>query len=130
MPSTFTTLALIPSGYLGTAIIAASYSTRRQPPHSRATAESWPCSHRRAAPTPRVADIVSDRVLRVPKATSVESVARIRAGETSANATTSAESRRKPMRGSAAQLEAGESSSPDAPGPISVRVVADVQAAA
>src|SRR5215218_2628250 len=128
MPSTFTTLALMPAGCLGTAIMPASYSTRRQPPQSRAMAESRACSHRRAAPMPRVAERVSESVFLVPKATSVESVVRSRVGETSASAAARMVSRRRPMRGSAAQLDAGEISTPEAPGAISVRVVVDVHA--
>src|SRR5258708_4958666 len=78
-------------------IIAGSYSTRRHPPHAWLYPLSLLKRYRRAAPIPRVLLRVSLIVCRVPKETSVESVARISDAEMSAIAAARAASRVRPM---------------------------------
>jgi hypothetical protein len=55
--------------------------TCRQPPHCAEMRSNSAWTQRRAAPMPRVFDFVSDRVWRVPNATSVRTSASMRAAE-------------------------------------------------
>ena len=131
MASTFTTLAEARCGCRATWTTAASYSTRRQPPQSRLVCCSCAWSHRRAAPMPRVLDIVSEKVFRVPNDTRAESVARMRAGLTSASAAMMDASRSRPMRGSPSHPElAGMMARPLVDGAMSTCVVLEVVHAA
>jgi hypothetical protein len=57
----------------GVATVAVSNSTRRHPPQSALKRESCAWIQRRAAPMPRVDEIVSEYELRVPNETSAES---------------------------------------------------------
>ncbi len=62
--------------------VSAGVSTVRHPPQSLDMAANSAATQRRAAPMPRVGDLVSDRVWRVPKDTSLAMVACWRSAET------------------------------------------------
>src|SRR4249919_1545272 len=62
-------------------MVSLTSSTSRQPPHCAEMRSNSACTQRRAAPMPRVFDFVSDRVCRVPNATSVRTSASMRAAD-------------------------------------------------
>ncbi len=64
--------------------VCSGVSIWRQPAQLLDSASNWAAIQRRAAPTPRVSEVVSEALWRVPKATNRVSVACSRSAETSA----------------------------------------------